>query len=86
MGEDCGEVGGAEARRDGGECGGGGAVVDGGQEVAAVAEQDIDGVEEEADVLEHGHGAAGLILWRIGRRGWTGYVGFHVGYTTDVLG
>jgi hypothetical protein len=37
-------------------------------------------------VLEHGHGAAGLILWRIGRRGWTGYVGFHVGYTTDVLG
>jgi hypothetical protein len=47
VGEDCGEVGGAEARRDGGECGGGGAVVDGGQEVAAVAEQDIDGVEEK---------------------------------------
>ena len=46
MGEDGGEVGGAEARRDGGECGGGGAVADGGEEVAAVAEQDIDGVEE----------------------------------------
>ena len=23
---------------------------------------------------------AGLILWRIGRRGWTGYVGFYVSY------
>ena len=71
MGEDGGEVGGAEAGRDGGECGGGGAVVDGGEEVAAVAEQDADGVEQDGDVL--GHGVAGVILRRIGRRGWTGY-------------
>ena len=52
---------------------------DGAEEMAAVAEQDADGVEEDGDVL--GHGVAGLILWRIGRRGWTGcvgYVGFHV--------
>ena len=78
VGEDGGEVGGAEAGRDGGECGGGGAVADGGEEMAAVAEQDADGVEEGGDVL--GHGGAGLILWRIGRRGWTGYVGFHDSY------
>ena len=55
---------------------------DGGEEMAAVAEQDADGVEDEGDVL--GHGAAGLILGWIGRRGWTGsggYVGFHVCYS-----
>jgi hypothetical protein len=54
-------------------------MADGAEEVAAVAEQDADGVEEGADVL--GHGSAGAILWRIGRRGWTGcigYVGFHL--------
>ncbi len=44
-------------------------------EMAAVAEQDADGVEEDGDVL--GHGGAGLILWRIGRRGWIGRVEFH---------
>ena len=38
-----------------------------------------DGVEEGGDVL--GHGAAGLILWRIGRRGGMRRVGFHVTYT-----
>ena len=54
VGEDGGEVGGAEARRDGGECGGGGAVADGGEEMAAVAEQDADGVEDDGDVLGHG--------------------------------
>jgi hypothetical protein len=35
-------------------------------------------VEEGGAVL--GHGVAGLIPWGIGRRGWTGcvgYVGFH---------
>jgi hypothetical protein len=73
------EVGGAEARRDGGECGGGGAVLDGAEEMTAVAEQDANGVEDEGDVL--GHGDAGLILYRIGRRGWTGrvsYIGLYI--------
>jgi hypothetical protein len=59
--------------------GGGGSAVEGAEEMAAVTEQDIDGVEQEGDVL--GHGAAGLILWWIGRRGGmgrVGYVGFHV--------
>ena len=81
MGEDSGEVGGAEACRDGGECGGGGAALDGTEEMAAVAEQDADGVEDGGDILGHGRGFAGLILRRIGRRDWTGcggYVGFHV--------
>ena len=47
------------------------------EEVAAVAEQDADGVEEDCDVL--GHGVAGAILRRIGRRGWmvVSGVGFH---------
>ena len=79
VGVDGGEVGGAEARRDGGECGGGGAMLDGGKKVPAVAEQDADGVEQGCNVL--GHGVAGVILWRIGRRGGMGcigYVGFHV--------
>ena len=62
-----------------GKCGGGGAAVDGVEEVAAVADQDIDGVEEGGDVL--GHGGAGVILWRIGRRGGLGRVGFHVCHT-----
>ena len=70
VGEDGGEVGGAEACRDGGECGGSGALADGGAEMAAVAEQDAEDVEEEGDVL--GHGAAGAILRRIGRRGGAG--------------
>ena len=78
MGDDGGEVGGAEAGRDGGEGGGGGAMLDGGAEMAAVAEQDADGAEEGCDVL--GHDVAELILWRIGRRGWTGCVNFHVRY------
>jgi hypothetical protein len=55
-------------------------VPDGGEEMAAVAEQDADGMEHEGDAS--GHGLAGLILWGIGRRGWTGRVrrvGFHAG-------
>ena len=60
VGEDGGEVGGAEAGRDGGEFGGGGAVADGGEEMAAVAEQDADGVEEEGDVLWDGWGGGGV--------------------------
>ena len=47
VGEDGGEVGGAEACGDGVEVGGGGAVADGVDEVAAVAEQDADGVEDD---------------------------------------
>ena len=78
VGDDGGEVGGAEGGRDGGECGGGGAAVDGVAEMAAVAEQDADDVEQGGDVLGHGRGLAGLILGRIGRRGWTGCVGFHI--------
>ena len=83
VGEDGREVGGAERCRDGGEGGGGGAAVDGVEEVAAVAEQDTDAVEDGGDVLGHGRGFAGLILGWIGRRGWIGrgrYVGFHVTY------
>jgi hypothetical protein len=79
VGEDGREVGGAEASRDGGECGGGGSAVEGAEEMAAVAEQDVGGVEEEGDAL--GHGFAGAILWRIGRLGGMGrggYVDFHV--------
>jgi hypothetical protein len=48
-------------------------MVDGGEEVPTVAEQDADGVKQSGDVL--GHGVAGLILGRIGRRGWMGCVG-----------
>ena len=81
VGHDGGEICGAEADRDGGECGGGGAAVDGAEEVAAVADQDIDGVEEGCDVLGHGRGFAGLILWRIGRQGGLGRVTFHVCHT-----
>ena len=74
VGEDGREVGGAEARRDGRECGGGGAAVDGGEEMAAVVEQDADGVEDAGDVLGHGRSLGGAIPWRIGRRGWMGRV------------
>ena len=56
VGEDGGEIGGAEAGGDGGEVGGGGAVVDGVEEMAAVAEQDADGVEEQGDVGWGGRG------------------------------
>jgi hypothetical protein len=80
VGEDGGEVGGAERGRDGGECGGGGTALDGIEEVAAVAEEGSDGVEDGGDVLGHGRGFAGLILGWIGRRGWMGRVGFHVSY------
>jgi hypothetical protein len=41
-----------------------------------VTEDDPNGVEHDGDVL--GRSFAGLILWRIGRRSWTGSVGFHV--------
>ncbi len=79
VGQDGGQVGGAEAGRDGWECWGIGAVPDGGAEMAATAEQDADAfAERDREVL--GHGVAGLILWRIGRQGWMGRVGFHCGY------
>ncbi len=82
VGKDGREIGGAEGRRDRGERGGGGALADGGEKVAAVAEQDTDGVKNECDAL--GHGAAGAILWRIGRRGRMESIG-HVGVTADNL-
>jgi hypothetical protein len=50
-------------------------VLEGAEEVAAVAEQDTDGAEDEGDAF--GHGGAGAIRW-IGRRGWSGYRGFHL--------
>ena len=59
VGEEGREFGGTETRRDGGERGGGGTMADGVQEMAAVSEQDADGVQEEGDAL--GHGAAGAI-------------------------
>jgi hypothetical protein len=62
VGENGGEIGGAEARGDGGECGGGGAVADGIEQMTAVAEQAVDGVENGGDVCGHGRGFAGLIL------------------------
>ena len=67
VGEDGGEVGGAEAGGDGVEVGGGGALADGVDEVAAVGEQDADGVEEDPDVV--GQSGGGVILWGIGRGG-----------------
>ncbi len=67
VGENGGEVGRAEARRDRVEVGGGGAVADGGDEVAAVGEQGAGGVEQEGDVV--GQSDAGVILRGIGRGG-----------------
>ena len=64
VGEDGGEVGGAEARGDGVEVGGGGAVADGVDEVAAVVEQGADGVEQDGDVVGDGGG------WSVGRAPW----------------
>ena len=70
MGEDGGQVGGAETGRDGVEVGGGGALADGVDQVAAVVEQDADGVEEDRDVV--GQSGGGVILRGIGRGGdWT---------------
>ena len=51
------EVGSAEAGRDGGECGGLWHDADRCEEMAAVAEQDADGVEEEGDM-----GPLGMVL------------------------
>ena len=65
VGEDGGEVGGAEAGGDGVEVGGGRALADGIYEVAAVVEQDADGVEQDPDVV--GHSGGGVILCGIGR-------------------
>jgi hypothetical protein len=84
VGQDGAEVGGAEARRDGGECRGRRALPDGIEEMAAVAEQDADGVEEGCDVLGHGRVFAGLILWRIGRRGGMGRVEFNGGISNVI--
>ena len=67
VGEDGGDVGGAEVHRDGVEVGGGGAVADGVDQVAAVVEQDGDGVEQDGDVV--GQSGAGVILRGVGRGG-----------------
>ena len=67
VGEDGGEVGGAEAGGDGVEVGGGGALADGVDQVAAVGEQDADGVEQDLDVV--GQSGGGVILCGIGRGG-----------------
>jgi hypothetical protein len=67
VGEDGGEVGGAETRGDGVEVGGAGAGADGVDEVTAVVEQDAGGVEDDGDVV--GQSGGGVILWRIGRVG-----------------
>jgi hypothetical protein len=78
VGEDRRDVGGAEAGGDGVEVGGGGALADGIDQVAAVVEQDADGLEGDRDVV--GQSRGGVILRGIGRGGWTGcvgYVGFH---------
>ncbi|HLY90805.1 MAG TPA: hypothetical protein VKQ27_17620, partial [Acetobacteraceae bacterium] len=63
MSEDGGKVGGAEAGSDGVEVGSGGALADGVDEVAAVDEEDADGVEEVLDV------GGALLLWWIWRKG-----------------
>lgn len=79
VGEDGGEVGSAEARGDGVEVRGGGAVADGVDEVAAIAEQDASGVEDDCDVV--GEGGGGVLLWGIGRGGGrcSGGGGLHTG-------
>ena len=74
VGEDRGNVGGAEAHRDGAEPGGGGALADGVDEMAAVGQEDANGVEENLDVV--GQSGGGVILcgiWRGG--GWWGGFG-----------
>ncbi len=60
-----------------------GALPDGAEEMAAVAEQDADGVEHDGDVLGHGL-FAGLILWRIGRRGGWGVSSVTTVYLTEM--
>ena len=74
VGEDGGEVGGAETRRYGAEVGGGGALADRVDEVAAVGEQDADGVEQDVDVT--GRSGGGVILCGI----WRGGDGLRVGH------
>ena len=55
VGEDGGEVGGAEAGRDGAEVfWSGGALAEGVDQVAAVADEDVDGVENDRDVVGYG--------------------------------
>jgi hypothetical protein len=67
VGEDGGDFGGAEAGGDRPEVGGGGALVDGVDEVAAVGEEDADGMEEDGDVVGHSGGGAILCgIWRGG--------------------
>ena len=86
VGQDGGEVGGTEARRNGGEGRGSGAMADGVEQMAAVAEQDADGVEHKGDAL--GHGVAGPIRLGLGRRGGPGrggFVGFHVRINNSLL-
>jgi hypothetical protein len=69
VGEDGGEVAGAETRGDGFEVWCGGALAGGVDEVAAVVEQDADGVEDDGDVVGDGAGAVVLLgIWRGGGR------------------
>ena len=84
MGEDHRDLGGAEASGDDGEAARGGAMLEGVGEVAAVAEQDVEDMEDLRDV--GGHGLAGPILLRIGGRGRTGTGGrivLHPGLITE---
>jgi hypothetical protein len=64
VGKDRGEVRGAEVRGDGSEIGRGGTGADGVDEVAAVAEEDADRVEEDLDVV--GNRADAVVLWGSG--------------------
>jgi hypothetical protein len=63
VGDDRREVAGAEARGNGVEIGRGGALADSVDEVAAIGEQDADGVEEDLDVV--GDWPDTAILWAI---------------------
>jgi hypothetical protein len=70
VGEDGGHPRGAETGGDGAEAGAGGAVLCGIGEVAAVAQQDADGVQQEGDA--RGHALPAAIRWRIGGSGSAG--------------
>ena len=81
VGEDGGEVGCAEAGGDGVEVGGGGALADSVDEVAAVAEQVTDDVEEDLDVVGRSGGGGGVVHWAaVLRRRGVGRQGIVSGY------
>ena len=78
VGEDGGDVGGAEIGGDGAEAGGGGARAEGVDEVAAVVEEDAGDLEEALDVGRQSGG--GGILRGIRLRGGGGRGGLHWGW------